>query len=114
MNSPAVVAIVTLLAIWNTGASGDSCSDRVETEINPIFPRRCGETNWASENMPCTVPLTYDLSAEGAASNFELVGEVESCAEYFLRSVEKSLMKTEFSPGAKETGCVYEHTFAFE
>lgn len=113
MKPPAVVAVVALLAIWSTAASGNSCSDRVEEVVSPIFPRLCG-TNWTSENMPCTVGLTCDLSAEGTASNIEPIGEIEGCAKYFFNSLEKSLMKTEFSPGGEEIGCVYEHTFAFE
>ena len=114
MKSVARMAIVSLLTIWNPGAQGDACSERVETEVSPIFPRRCGEVNWASENMPCTVRLTYDLSADGAVSNIILENEFEGCTEYFFRSLEKSLIKTKFSPGAEQAGCVYEYTFAFE
>jgi len=114
MKSLIVVATLSILTMGNTEASGDACSDRVVTEVSPIFPRRCGEVDWASENMPCAVRLTYDLSVDGTVSNVTLVNEIESCTEYFFRSLEKSLMKMEFSHGAEETGCVYEYTFEFE
>ena len=64
--------------------------------------------------MPCTVQLTYDLAAEGEVSNIELASDPNGCAKHFFRSVEKSLIKTEFSPGIEETGCIYERTFSFE
>lgn len=114
MKSLIVVAIVSILAMGNTEASGDACSARVVTEVSPIFPRRCGEVDWASENMPCAVRLTYGLSVDGVVSNVTLVNKIEGCTEYFFRSLEKSLMEMEFSPGAEENGCVYEYTFAFE
>lgn len=114
MKSLIVVSIVSILAIGNAEASGDACSARILIEVSPIFPRRCGEVDWASENMPCTVRLHYELSADGAVSNVTLINDIESCTEYFFRSLEKSLMKMEFSPGAEEAECIYEYTFAFE
>lgn len=69
---------------------------------------------WVSDNIPCKVRLTYDLSAEGKVANIEPIGEFEACEKLFFTSATKSLANAKFSPETPGSGCFYEYIYVFK
>ncbi|MDO8861313.1 hypothetical protein Q6D67_06325 [Haliea sp. E1-2-M8] len=90
------------------------CSDRIEIEGKPYFPRTlCGGRTMEDFSSCTVVRLSFDLSADGSPHNIKALNEKGICGS-FVRSARQALEKTEFSEGAIVSSCTTEYIFALQ